>query len=115
MLAFVFIGIMMISLFGCSSESRPMRRMGMHGDQMMPPGNFTPRGMMPPGNFTHPGNFSRPMNDEMMQQFAAACDGKSEGDACSIETPRGTMDAVCVSDRDTLMCRPEGPREAMHP
>ena len=50
------------------------------------------------------------------QEAFAACDGKSEGDSCSVETPRGTLEGTCGrpprGEDERLVCMPprgEGP------
>lgn len=38
-----------------------------------------------------------------------ACEGLSEGDRCSVNTPRGTMEGTCkvLSEGDELACFPD--------
>ena len=49
--------------------------------------------------------------EDMMQSLIDSCDGLSEGDQCTITTPRGEMQSTCVANDDTLICemqRPDG-------
>lgn len=38
-----------------------------------------------------------------------ACEGKNEGDRCSVNTPRGTLEGTCtfLSEDDGLVCFPD--------
>ncbi|MEM8609426.1 MAG: hypothetical protein AAGF92_20155 [Myxococcota bacterium] len=38
-----------------------------------------------------------------------ACSGKSEGDRCTVDTPRGTMEGTCalLSEEEELVCWPD--------
>jgi len=45
-----------------------------------------------------------------------ACQGKSENDACSFTSPRGTVEGLCLSPRGQLHCVPkDGPGRGKGP
>ncbi|BBD07454.1 DUF1566 domain-containing protein [Desulfovibrio ferrophilus] len=39
-----------------------------------------------------------------------ACENKSKGDQCSFNTPRGTMEGLCIAPQDQLVCAPANGR-----
>ncbi|QFT56432.1 hypothetical protein [Microbulbifer sp. THAF38] len=52
------------------------------------------------------------------QEAFDACNGKSEGDACTVETPRGTLEGTCRKppQEEQILCVPtkmegRGPRK----
>lgn len=42
--------------------------------------------------------------NERLQQAENACQGKAEGDACSIQSPRGSRAGTCKTQQDKLLC-----------
>lgn len=42
------------------------------------------------------------------EEAFTACEGLSQGDECTVQTPRGTLNGVCVSRSDKTFCVPEG-------
>ncbi|MBU0979630.1 MAG: hypothetical protein KJ709_02395 [Nanoarchaeota archaeon] len=47
---------------------------------------------------------------EMQQGMMETCQGKAEGDTCTIETPRGAMEGTCGFHDAQLACTIERPR-----
>ncbi len=50
-----------------------------------------------------PGNRQGPPEEAF-----TACEGKSHGDECSVETPRGKLSGLCMSRGNQIFCVPEG-------
>jgi len=49
-------------------------------------------------------NFSSADLQGMTQNLSAACQGKSAGDSCYLQTPRGNITGTCQMRNETLMC-----------
>lgn len=67
------------------------------------------------GNYTGgPGmNMTEEQRQQFMQQGINACQGKSESDSCTMQTPRGETNGTCRSFNGELSCTPAiggGPR-----
>ena len=55
------------------------------------------------------GNITDAQRQQMMQAWAAACDGKTTGDTCSVaQGARGSMNGTCGNRNGTLSCTPSG-------
>jgi hypothetical protein len=58
------------------------------------------------------GNITDAQRQQMMQEGAAACDGKSEGDACAVQNAfggaQGGMNGTCLGRDGNLTCMPPG-------
>ena len=58
------------------------------------------------------GNITDAQRQQMMQAWAAACDGKSLGDACTAQAAfgnaQGEMNGTCSTRNGTLSCTPSG-------
>ncbi|WP_432735289.1 DUF1566 domain-containing protein [Maridesulfovibrio sp. FT414] len=50
-----------------------------------------------------PGNMQGPPEEAF-----AACEGLSQGDDCTVETPRGTLEGTCQSRNERTFCVPKG-------
>ena len=44
------------------------------------------------------------MIEQRMQMMQAACQGKAEGDSCSVQSPRGERKGTCKTQNETLAC-----------
>lgn len=47
------------------------------------------------------------MFQQMQENAAAACQDKTEGDACTMQNPRGEMPGTCKTQEGKLVCSPE--------
>ena len=68
-----------------------------------------------PGNFTRGGQFGnltaeqrQQMAAQRMQQAAAACEGKNDGDSCAMQGQRGNSAGTCKTLNETLSCMGAG-------
>jgi len=59
----------------------------------------------PPGDFngSRDRNFSD-ANRILSEEFSNACLGKSEGDSCTVSTPRGNMTGTCTMREGRIFC-----------
>ena len=66
-------------------------------------------GTMGRGGF---GNITDTERQQMMQVWAAACAGKTSGDACTVQDAlvgaRGEMKGTCIARGENLTCAPSG-------
>jgi len=99
MILFLMIFVVGVILAGCSKQDRfsgerDFQRMGDH-DFRGPPGEMDPE--------------RQAMFEQMQEKAQAACQDMQEGDACTMEGPRGEMQGTCTLMEDALSCRPEMP------
>ncbi|MFW5501148.1 MULTISPECIES: DUF1566 domain-containing protein [unclassified Maridesulfovibrio] len=85
-----------------SGMGQGMRQGGMRQGMMQ---NEMGQGMMQGGmgQGRGPGNRQGPPEEAF-----TACEGKSHGDECSVETPRGKLSGLCMSRGNQIFCVPEG-------
>ena len=90
---------------GAETEAPRRAQGGPPGRGSAPEGRGSAQGRAS-GGFAGPGGRRGPP-----PQALAACEGKSEGDACSFTTPRGEMEGTCQPRQDApdqVSCRPSG-------
>jgi hypothetical protein len=107
-IALALLMALVVLLSGCTSNSNQQQDAFAAGNGSNPPGappfdaNF--RG----GNRSNFGNLTseqrQQMMEEMAQQAISACKGKSEGDACAMNSPRGNTTGTCTTRNETLSC-----------
>jgi len=70
--------------------------------------HFGPRGGFGRGNMTD--EQRQQMMDQMRQSGIDACQGKSNGEDCMMENPRGQINGTCsTSDDGSVQCRGQRP------
>ena len=62
-------------------------------------------GMLERGGF---GNITDAQRQQMMQTWAAACDGKAAGDACFVQGAQGEINGTCSARDGNMTCMPSG-------
>ena len=103
MILFLMIFVIGVIFAGCAKQDRfsgekDFQRME-NRDFRGPPGDMDPE--------------RQAMFEQMQEKAKAACQDKTEGDACTTEGPRGEMQGTCNLREDVLSCmpaRPEGRR-----
>ena len=106
-------GILVLLIFsvilmqGCSKSNGDFQgRRDFSGERPFPGGMN--RSQLPGGNLSE--EERQQMFEERQQEMVEACTGKSEGDSCVIESPRGSTEGKCNLVDDNLACafdRPE--------
>lgn len=99
----------LVMLFGCTSSGQPQAG-PQDGDQPQQQGGAgyqggNDRGF---GNRSNFGNLTAEQRQQMfgqrLKEAAAACDGKTAGDSCVMQSPRGNRTSTCENQNGTLMC-----------
>jgi hypothetical protein len=113
----IVLALSVILLISCSSENgnnNPNQQNRLNPDNFPRQRQFNNSGNMRGGFQQNRTNFNRTMNisaeqrqqmtQQRLQQSTTACNGKSDGDSCTISSQRGDQTGTCRTQNNEFIC-----------